>query len=350
LKLRRFSKVIVVWAFFVFFPFLNVCASTKGENPKKGELNFSKKQFCFFADFLYWKANESGADNWVQNFLTQGSSGEMDILALNFGWTPGFRSGIDFVFHEKWDTKLAYTWFRTVGSGKGIAKSSRGLNSSFLGNFYINNADGSSISNAARYQRAKIHWSILMNLFDWEMGCKVGKDSALSFRPFFAVKGGWIHQTIRSKWENPVNVSAANAFSYGEETLKNKFCGIGPGGGVDTSWKLGNIHKHSFALFGDFSGAILWGHWGLSDRYWNDHPQTVLILTSHINGGAFMFRAFMGVAWSYILSNERSFLSLRMGYEAQVWLDQLQLYFYDAGRLNNQLTFQGGTLDFMLGF
>ncbi len=305
-------------------------------------------RFHLFTDVLIWSAKESGADNWAQNFSFGSATEDIDILEVHFGWNVGLRCGIDYnTNYAGWDTKWAYTWFR--GQGKDQASANNGITSSFLGNFYINNADGAHVSNAPQYQSASIQWKIHFNIFDWELGFN-WRGSALSFRPFVGLKGGWIHQMIHSKWHNPINVSGANAFTVGRENLHNNFWGIGPSGGVNMQWKLGAIRRNSFSLFGDFSGAIMWGHWTLKDVYKNNHPQKVPIITSDINGASSMFRGFLGFEWDVDFAPKQFALSVRLGYESQFWLDQLQFYSYNTGRLDNELTLQGGTLDFIFNF
>lgn len=301
-----------------------------------------------FADLLVWCAQESGTDNWAEVITTSGSKTKSDIRDVNFDWDAGFRVGLGYgMRHDQWDTQLYYTWFRTRGHDH-VSSTPGSVFSAFLGNFYVDNPNGAGISGVA-YQKASMRWMIHFNMFDWELGRSFWVSKALSLRPSLGLKGGWIHQSIHTKWQNP-NRIGAEFFNTARENLKNNFWGIGPSGGLNTKWNLFVRQNHSFNLFGDLSGAIMWGHWTFRDVYKNDIRQKVIVKLSHINGGATMLRTFMGIGWDADFNQNRLHLCTKLGYEMQFWLDQLQFYSFDTGRLNNELTLQGGTLEVRFEF
>lgn len=304
--------------------------------------------FTVFADLLVWSAKESGSDNWAEVINTKGVTTTCDIEDVRFDWNAGIRVGLGYgMKHGQWDTQLYYTWFRTEGN-EHVSSHPGSVFSPFIGNFYIDNPDGAGISGVA-YQKASMDWTIRFNMFDWELGRAFWVSKALSLRPFVGLKGGWIHQSIHSKWQNP-NLSGAEFFKTGRENLKNNFWGIGPSAGLNTTWNFAIRHNHSFSLFGDFSGAIMWGHWTFGDVYQNDIQQKVVIKSSSLSSGASMLRTIMGFEWDAQFNRNRSRFAMRLGYEMQFWMDQLQFYSFDAGILSNELTLQGGTLEFRFDF
>jgi len=304
--------------------------------------------FDVFADVLVWSAQESGSENWAEVITASGATTDCDIQDVRFGWNAGFRAGLGYgMGHDQWDTQLYYTWFRTLGNDH-VSSTPGSVFSAFLGNFYIDNPTGAGISGVA-YREASMKWMIQFNMFDWELARNFRVSRALSLRPFIGLKGGWINQSIHTKWHNP-NRTGAEFFNTGKENLKNNFWGIGPSFGLNTKWDLFVRKNHSLSLFGDLSAAIMWGHWTLGDVYKNDIQQEVLVKLSHIKSAASMLRTFMGFGWDANFSRDRSHFSARLGYEMQIWLDQLQFYSFDAGRLDNALTLQGGTLEFRFDF
>jgi hypothetical protein len=186
-------------------------------------------------------------------------------------------------------------------------------------------------------------------MFDWELGRNYWVSKSLALRPFVGIKGGWINQRIDSKWINP-NLPSSLYFNRGTEEIKNDFWGIGPSLGVNTKWLLYASQTQWFSLFGDFSGAMMWGHWTFSDQYKNDLSQTVNIHLQNVNNAATMVRILMGFEWDLNFKQDQYRLTSKIGYEMQFWLDQLQFYSFTAGRQNSQLTLQGGTLEFCLNF
>ena len=301
-----------------------------------------------FADLLVWCAQESGADNWAVVIATSGSKTSCDIKETRFNWNAGFRAGLGYgMRHDQWDTQLYYTRFCTQGN-EHVSANPDTVFSPFLGNFFVNNSTGAGLSGIV-YEKASVRWTVHFNMFDWELGRGFWVSKALSLRPFIGLKGGWIYQSIHSKWQNP-HVSASQLFNTGTENLKNDFWGVGPCGGLSMKWNLIACPCQCFSLFGDFSGALMYGHWIFEDVYKNDINQEIVIKTSHLKSAATMVRTLMGLGWDTNFSQDRFHFSVKLGYEMQFWLDQLQFYSFDAGRLSNVLTLQGGTLEFRFDF
>ena len=69
---------------------------------------------------------------------------------------------------------------------------------------------------------------------------------------------------------------------------------------------------------------------------------------SPITGAATMLRGVVGFEWEQYFSRATS--TVRLGYEAQLWLNQMQFYSYNIGRLNNVTSLQGGFLEWQLNF
>lgn len=285
------------------------------------------------ADIFLWTARESGTDCWAEGFSKTSTSTTNTLEAIDFGWDPGFRVGIGCnTGHDSWDTQLYFTCFHTSANDS-VSGAPGSVHSTFVGAFYLANPSGLSISGPA-YEKARIKWKIDFNTFDLELGRKFFVSDALTFRPFVGVKGGWIDQSIHSLWQNPTIIF--EFFNTSVEDLSNNFWGIGPSGGINGSWKLSS----HFNLIGDFSTALMYGHWSFSDLFYNKgFDQKITSHLKDIDGGAMMVRTWLGLEWIH------SFLSLKLGYEMQVWFDQLQYYSFVGGRLDNALTLQGGTLE-----
>ena len=311
------------------------------------------KNFDVFASFLIWTAREAGTDCWAEVLTTTGSASSNVLEPVHFGWDPGYQVGIGYGKNRsQWNTQAYYTWFYTRAADA-VASTPGSVHSTFMGNFYVDNPQGGGISGPA-YQRASIDWDIRFNMFDWELGRNFCIGQALALRPFLGVKGGWIHQTIQTKWYNP-DLSAppflgSPYYSVGIEKLHNNFWGLGPQAGINTKWYLVAKQNRLFYLISDFSGAMMWGHWSFGDVFENTIQQQVLVDFAPLNSGASMLRSFMGLGWETSFPQNQFHLSLKVGYETQFWLDQLQFYSFVAGRFANALTLQGGTFEFCLDY
>lgn len=365
-KIRLFLAVV---AFLVHTIVIHAADSSKTTQQKKNQTatqttsneqpNTSSRfkpdstNFSVFADLLLWLAEESGTENWAEVITGGAPSPEICIIRkVNFNWDPGFRVGLSYgMKHDQWSTQLYYTRFHTRGKDR-VTSSPGSVFSAFLGNFYVDNPTGAGIKGLA-YERANIHWTIDFNIFDWELGRSFWISKALSIRPFLGLKGGWIHQSIHSKWQHPSPPEPPQTFipfDTGRERLKNNFWGLGPSGGLDMDWNVYSTRNNFLSLFGNFSGAILYGHWTFKDVYTNEIPQKILVKLPRLNSGASMLRTVMGLGWDTYFKQGQYHFSTKLGYEMQFWLDQLQYYTLDTGRLGNALTLQGGTLEFWFDF
>ncbi|MEM1283727.1 MAG: Lpg1974 family pore-forming outer membrane protein [Chlamydiota bacterium] len=301
-------------------------------------------------DLLIWTAREAGADNWAEEIETVGTllpSRSNELHAVDFPWDVGFRLGASRqLCWNSFDMSISFTRFYTQGTDH-LAGAPGTIHSTFLGNFYINNSDGSGLSGPS-YERAKIKWNIDFNIFDWNIGYKFCIGKYIAFRPYIGIKGGWINQSIHSTWENPE--ISVNVFQVGTENLKNDFRGIGLSAGVNTNWKILAKECGRLYLFSDLSCAMFYGHWSFKDVFKNDLPEKVTIAQQNFNTGAPMVRTFMGLEWVHHLNCKGCHFSTKLGFEMQVWLDQLKYYSFTGGRLDNQLSLQGGTVELHFGF
>lgn len=293
-----------------------------------------------FADLLVWKLREAGTDNWAQNISPAGTNQSATIIDVPFNWSEGIRVGVG---HrdpdDAIDTVLYYTNFSTTGfnNASGI------IYSSFLGNFFVNNTNGSGFG--PTYQSASIQWHFLYNTIDLEAGHTFLIDQLLKLHPFIGLKTAFINQKISSNWYNP---TVPTTFTVAQENETNNFFGIGPSLGVNTIWPLYSSSQRAFNLFGDFSGAVLRGYWRFSEYYVNNTPANVRSNFSSLTAAAPMTRAFVGLEYATVMYQTN--VSVRLGYEAQVWFNQLQMYSFNMGRLNNLMSLQGGTLDLHVNF
>jgi hypothetical protein len=329
----------------------NVKDIPNGIANQSARFNSDCRSFDCFATLLVWTAREVGADCWAEVITTEGSVSSNTLAPVNFGWDPGFKVGLGYgMEYDQWDTQAYFTWFQTEGNDH-ISSSPGSVHSTFMGNFYVSNPDGSGISGPS-YQHASINWTIKFNIFDWELGRNFWVSKALALRPFLAAKGGWIHQSIHSTWQNP-NFGVLPdpvPFSTGIENIKNDFWGIGPAAGLNMKWNLFEMPCHSFHLFGDFSGALMWGHWSFGDAFNNNVQQQVIVNVQDVNSGATMVRSFMGFGWNANFNQNQYRFSAKLGYETQFWLDQLQYYSFIGATLDTALTLQGGSFEFSFEF
>lgn len=335
-------------------------ADTKSsDQPKKEDVrglpNISTRtsgSWDLFADAFAWYASEQASAVWADILEIGSNTSSFTAQDIGFDWDFGFRLGAGRnLEYDQWDTQLYWTWFRTEAhqSKRVSPEFIPILGGGVLVTEEIHPEFFAADLSADFSQSAKIRWSLLFNMFDWELGRSYWVSKDLSLRPFIGIKGGWIDQSIHVKYDNLIIASAPTNLSA-KEPVKNNFWGIGPVGGVNTKWKLRNFGTHYPSLFGDFSAATMWGTWSCSDVYKKTNGIKVNVHSRKLTLGALMFRGFMGLGWDVAFNKGRSHFSTRVGYEMQLWVNQLRVATSQLIRLHGDLTLQGVTFNCQFDF
>lgn len=306
-----------------------------------------------FAELLTLKLTEGSAENWAQEITPLGTgslAGTARLVDAPFDWNAGVRAGIERAWPaEGTGTRLYYTYFGTQATNQAAGE----VYSAFLGNFFADNPDGTSFG--PKYQYATVDWDVQFHTIDVEFQRTFLISPALALRPFVGVKSAIIRQDIDSRWYRPIDSTSHNyQFNSATETLKQDFWGIGPSVGVEAFIPLSVSPTHSLQAYFAPSGALMYGNWNFSEVYQTDGPTSMTIVTPStiainsdpIHGAATMLRLALGLEWEQ--PGQRVTTRVRLGYEAQVWLNQMQFYSYNMGRLNNLMSLQGGVLE--IGF
>ncbi len=309
-----------------------------------------------FADALFWTLREGSADNWAQVITPKGLlgtyAGTVTLVDAPFDWNTGVRVGMGRKYaDERLEGTVSYTNFSTRATNRAAGE----VYSAFLGNFFVDNPDGDSFG--PHYRSADIDWDVAFHAIDLEVGRSFRVAPNLVVRPFIGLKAAIIRQSIHSRWRQPIDtLEHIYLFESATEDLKQDFWGIGPSVGVTLEMPLYTRPRYTLKLFGTPSGSLMYGHWTFSDVYANDGPtsitiptpSSIAIRTSPISGAATMISGAMGVEWTQFFA--RATTTVRLGYEAQVWLNQMQFYSYNMGRLNNLMSLHGGVLELRINY
>ena len=318
--------------------------------------NTSQRGTYLFADALFWTVREGGADNWAQVITPKGLLGSYvgtaTLVDAPFDWNTGFRVGVG---HQRVGDEVDATVYYTNFKTKATSQAAGEVYSAFLGNFYVDNTDGDSFG--PHYRSASIRWDFDFHTIDLEVRRSFTIAPNLVVRPFVGLKAAIISQSLSSNWRQPIDTSEKTyLFNSATENLKQDFWGIGPSLGVTLEMPLSTRPRYSLKLFGTPSGSLMFGHWTFRDVYTNDGPTSttvptptsIAINTSPITGAATMVSGVMGIQWTQYFS--RATTTVRVGYEAQVWLNQMQFYSYNMGRLNNLTSLHGGILELCINY
>ena len=323
------------------------CKPTKAVTPSArtcSELNGA----YVTGEFIYWKARE---DEMIfsafVDITSTPSRTERSFrpIELEFQYDPGFKLGLggDLPF-DGWDLYLNWTHFHTVPT---ISKSSNQAN---IVSYDV--AASETLLFGAR--RMKQSWNLMFNSLDFDWGRRFYLSRTLTVRPSFGGKAAWVHQKLRSfllDTESIVGGIPGNTESF---ATRNNFWGIGPYLAFEGKWTFG----YGIGLYGEISGAILWGKFEqISAIRNNGLQQTQQGQTLASFEGNFQFethrvrpttQAFIGLDWEWCFIPKWLSLNLRAGYETQIFWSQFIGAF--QGFEESDLTFEGftfmGRIDF----
>jgi len=307
----------------------------------------------FTLDFLYWVAHNHGF-SWAGKSYDETTTKPVDfrVLYMNDNWDPGFRFGIGWdTLHDYWDILAQWTYYHNHSKdsasspnavyivGGGIFPSS-GLGSNFV------------------YQDGKAHWRLNYNMLDLEIGKTFYISKYLSLRAHAGGRGGWIDQSFRSEFTNIIYDKEPPI----QDTVYHcdqDFWGIGPRIGIHGDWHLGE----GFSIFGNIAAALLYGKFDVHEtqrflaadttyRYWTLIPgvyNEVLGLKRDFYELSPNLEMIIGLSWGRCFHNEKTYFSLKAGWETNYWWNQYKLSSYtlqmlDLGEETHPVSMQGLTL------
>lgn len=352
------KKLIFFYLAVLMLSQVDAASPTRLDQPQsenvRGLANISSRtsgNWDLFADVLVWYASEQASSVWADILSIGDNTSSFTAQNLSFDWNFGCRVGAGYnLKYDQWDTQLYWTGFRTKAhQSKHEFPEFIPVAGGVLVTQEIHPEFFAADLSKDFSQSAKIQWTLVFNMFDWELGRRYWVSKGLSLRPFLGIKGGWIDQSIHVKYSNLIIASAPTGLSA-REHVKNDFWGIGPVGGVNTQWKLRNFGAHFPSFFGDFSAATMWGNWICSDVYHETTGQKITVNTRNSTLGALMLRGFMGMGWDVEFNKGRSHFATQLGYEMQLWVNQLRVATSQLIRLHGDLTLQGVTFNCRFDF
>jgi len=312
-------------------------------------------------DVLYWQTKMAGSTYCAINdgLANQPINFTLRPREPNFQWAWGFKLGAGYNFeHDKWDTKLQYTFFRNHAKDYVNPLS---LPSVIISPIIEAGAPLTYVS-ATAFEEKNVIVSYadqtrasLKNRYD-NLYLDLGRDffvsKYLSLRPSFGAEAAWFTFTSNVKFSGgtpvslPVAQEANNASidlsqfqiedisgnipftetrtldGVGDCNLqtnfKEKFVGIGPRAGLDTRWHLGE----GFSIYGDVNAALLYGYFknALSQTY-GDQPANEARAYYNFHRLVPTAKFEMGLVYDKYIMCETQHVSMALGYENQYYWD-----------------------------
>jgi hypothetical protein len=303
------------------------------------------------ADWLYWKANETGLSYALNQdffkFSSLVSMGSGNAAHPKFDWQSGFRVGIGYtVPRDHWDISLLWTW--NEGKGSDSQTSNNDAVPTILPIFIHPNVynDESIVACMEASDDVLIH----LNLIDLDLGRKSKLGKCFGIHPHLGLRSAWINQIHNVDYHNLFDSEKEEVLKTYHTHMTNKFWGLGPRIGIGADFNLGV----GLSLVSDVSLSLLYGLFEIthSEQFAiNSHSEgTILAEGNNFHSEALVTDVELGLRWSRPFFKERIRLTLQAGWEHHMFLSQNQLMHFVDGQnwanfIQNQgdLSFQGWT-------
>jgi hypothetical protein len=302
------------------------------------------KGFFVTFDVLYWQSLVDG----TQFAYSQGCDAyqtlplNSDVRQITFNkWDWGFRAGAGYKFnHGEWDVYANFTYFKnssdlTVGDGilTTILNETMAVKPSEL------------FSSKKYYQNAVSSFKFSFNRLDLELGRDFYVSKFLSMRPHIGLMTAWINEQQTTKF-----TGGSIGYNTIELTNEDKFWGVGPRTGINTTWHLCN----GFSLIGNTSGAFVYGNYKLQKHQCYSYPtmsDNAYNLYDSLHRFSPTGQLQLGLRYDRYTTDCKQHFSAFLAWDIQYWWNLYRYFPADSIiSSNNDVSLQGATLNLRLDF
>ncbi len=324
--------------------------------------------FFFTADFIYWKSVQEGTDYAFKGYTVRRGQNVTDsgnVHHAEFDYNPGFKVGAGINFsHDNWDVYANYTWLR-VDDQHASARSGEGT-AMVSGYSYATMNTGGDESTGLAFNNTMVNtpgmqyvthvgstWKLNFNVFDLELGRNFWNSRYLTMRPFVGLKFGWINQHEQTEYRSLSEDTTWKEVEHVRQT--QDFSGVGIRSGLDTAWHFNKC----WSIYGDFAISAMWGEF---ENHRRDHnalrPDHGFVQA----GSPIMFAKSLsenmkakmstitpvlelglGLKFEHLFNEDKYMLTLKAGWEEQVWFAHNHYIDPIARRDGANLVLQGFT-------
>ena len=336
------------------FLLVNLCLTLTAQGYSQNWITGAPGQngFEIGADWLYWKANESGLELGYFTKPSLNSSGAYDAkgyaVRLKEKWTNGYRVyGSAALPCSEWEIGLSYAYLPSHSCLCGP----RGAEPQYFYRWYSNDLTRLIGIDNANHVEAK--WDLKFSYGDLDFAQQICLNSHFSLKPHIGVRGLWINQTYNIHSRRmptttpppPVNSDTTKGYLH----LKDRTEGYGIEGGLWVNWQI----VPNLSIIGQFGGAILYSRSNINSYSADDTipfgktEADRIVQTIHLTDRLWqpnpMLDYFIGVQYARDFCNFG--FAVRAGWEQHVVFDT-NYWFIGSGNLGLQGLTLGGNVSF----
>ena len=286
------------------------------------------------AEFLYMAADQDGLSYaWTfpeiypaaighynrQGPLPNGTSHDVD-----FSWNPGFRLLAGYRFEaQSWEASLIWTYYQSH------SQSSASISSLATDTLIATWFPAGFRMAAFVAEDASLSWTLHFNTLDLCLARSSFATSRVSIDPYMAFTGAFIHQQVKSSYNNGSFLNQTGGGAGAENvsmSMQNNFDGWGLKPGVRTNWFL----NKQWSLYANGAASLLCGRFATEQKGVMSGAADLELLDAEDSffQNAYAMELAVGAKWAMFFNSQKRRLSVSVGYEMMSWFDQNQLFNY----------------------
>ncbi len=322
---------------------------TFGANTVSARPNVDGSGWILSGDALFWRASIGGTEYaYIETALdVDRMKGKTQHVDFDTNW--GLRLGLGYnVQYDGWDLLFQYTGFNTTGHSSEREE---------LHNFVVQLRACQKLGNVPTPRteaftycgNVRSTYDFKYQSFDLDLGRSYFMSSKLSLRPHIGLKSAWIDQTQKTFYRSG-NLRSNIVYVKDDSNFK----GIGPRFGSDSQWHL----MEGFSVIGNIATAVLYGRFNVDHKERESACQDLRVfLNDHQYAFSPMVQMKLGLHYDTSINDNKQFISVGIGYEAEYWWKQNQMFHPDQTptcfhfrHVSEDISMHGLTIDLKLDF
>lgn len=320
-------------------------AKTYGAYTVSARPDVQGKGFFFTFDVFYWQLGADGTEFAVTlpingSYDSTPFKGRIKENEFN-NWDWGFRVGAGYNFaHGEWDVYANYTYYRNSSN---LKKGNGVIGLPALDYSYPVDGTIGDLPYKTNFDVASASFKFNFDRLDLELGRDFFVAKYLSLRPHIGLVSAWTKQEQTCRYTG----GDVNNNTVTLET-KNKFWGIGPRAGMNTTWHLCN----NFTLIGNASGSLVYSNFRLTrDQEYSTALKYDRYLTHNFHRFTPMGQMQLGFGYDKYTTDCKQHFGAFLVWDIQYWWGMSRkIDPVTFGTVDHNLNLQGVTLGFKLDF
>jgi hypothetical protein len=318
-------------------------------------LTAQKGNVFFEAEYIYWKPVAkipyAVVSDQYQQPDTAGTlfsiTTNRTIERVNLKAKSGFKVGFGiYLPPEGWMTSGEYTWIkgtnRSTSYGEPVNTLTNAASTKTLDAVWRTEGIGDNSGTIERLTSASAKQHFSYQVFDWVLQNTIYWKKRFTFTPYFGVRGAWITNQLDVTYLGIDQGASATVNVSDIARVQSNYRAWGIRGGFRGIWVLG----YGLEIFGNASMSLVYGKHDIRQR------ENALALSATSPADAFLnfsttsandwyalreaFQLALGMEWGRHFSCDKVYFGLKVGYEANIWPDVIQLR-----KLQKQRNFAG---------